>query len=658
MSKLTLGNQIRIAFTTLVVIILLCSTIFSVISIVTDSVDMATTIALNEAEIAANKIDVGISEKIAVLETLAVQFSNGLARGSIDYPTLLNYLILQSESRENLGDLYFGTSNNILLSSNGWTPPADYNVLDRDWYVGATQTNGIYVTDAYVDTMSGDAIISISKQLFDSSNNTLGVLCVDIYLSEFHLELIELSSGDSGYVFIITYDGDIIAHPDKTYMPQINNTYNVKDISQTYGNIINVADGNLIQITNGSGEEYFSTVTSIDGTPFKIVSNYPTAEITTTIIEQVSMAVALLIGSILLVWVIINIMVKKFISPIEKVALALDEIKSGNLKVDTAHIDTPNVETANLVASLQVVSSTITAYINEIDNILSRFADGDFTVQPKQQYIGDFQMIKVSLENISLHLRELLSSTHASTSEISIGANQIATSAQDLAQLTINQCSLIMDFKQDTVGVAEDIISIIEEIDHSYEFANIMVGKASEGTKRGQDLVEAMHLISAANKDLIAGVKSIEGIADQTNLLALNAAIEAARAGDAGRGFAIVANEVRDLSTKTAEIVNNIYEMINANIESLSKGEDLVDLTVEALEDISGTSEQSLSVSKTVFESAINQKEALQRIIINVEKLEGEMGKNTGISQENVAISQELEAQLIGLESQLSNFNI
>ncbi|OOB78663.1 MAG: hypothetical protein BEN18_06600 [Epulopiscium sp. Nuni2H_MBin001] len=658
MKNLTLGKQIRLIFNGLVAIILLCTTALNITSIITDTKSTATIISLNKAEIASNQINKHFAEKIATIETLAIQFGKGLEQGTMDYDILLGYMIEQSDTRESVDELYFGAPDNTFLTSTGWVPGASFDTVNREWYTGAVNSNGVFISQQYTDAMTNTSVISVSSKITDSNGTVLGVLALDIYLDELQDELIELNSDNDGYVFMITYEGDILAHPNSAYMPTNTKFYNLSEIGSNYSDVLKVSADNVVEVTDASGEGYLSGLFPIDTAPFYIVSNYPTSYISDAIWDEVWICIWLQIISMLVVWGVIVIIVKKYIDPLTEVSKALDEIKVGNLEVDTHHINRSNVEIRHLAASVEVVSSTMTSYIQEIDEILASFANGNFRAEPTQQYIGDFSKIRSSLINISTHLRELLSNIYSSTAEISVGANHISESAQELAQLTIDQCALITDFKQDTVGVATDIINIIEDMDKSYEYASVMADKAGEGKKQGEKLVDAMQSISAANHDLIDVIKSIEAVADQTNLLALNAAIEAARAGDAGRGFAIVANEVRDLSSKTAEIVGNIYGMINANIDSLEKGEKLVEVTVIALEDIGNASEQTLSVSKQVFESAVVQKDALTRIISDVERLETEMAKNTGISEENVAISEELEAQLIGLENQLANFEV
>ncbi|OOB76845.1 MAG: hypothetical protein BEN19_03750 [Epulopiscium sp. Nuni2H_MBin003] len=658
MKKRTLGNQIRIAFSGVVVIILLISTIFNIASIVSDTISTASTTAVNEAKIAANGINTSITEKTALIEGLAIQFGSGIENGIIDEDILQEYLLLQVERLDSILDIYFSTPSNSIIGTTGWSPYLDFDITVRPWYIGAISTSGVYISDPYLDVATNIPSITLSKHVQYTNGQTIGVLAIDISLADMRDELLNLSAGNDGYVFMINEEGTIVLHPNEEYMPKEDSTFNIASISTSYADLLNQVEGVISKVINYQGDAYYSAVRTIPDTPFKIVANYSASAVSDAIWSEIFMSVVLTVGSLLLVMIVIQLIVKKYISPLESVVGALDQIKNGNLNVQTSNIATPNQEIEKLVLSLQVVSSTITLYINEIDQVLDAFASGNFTKNPKQNYIGDFGKIKISLLNISQQLAELLSNTQLSANEISVGTKKIAASAQTLSVTTVEQGSLITDFKQDTVQVAEDIINIIADIDKSYELTDTMTNKALIGTEKGKNLANAMQLISTSIHELTEVIKSIEDIASQTNLLALNAAIEAARAGEAGKGFAIVASEVRELSNKSTAIVNDIYGMINENIELLGKGEELVTIAVEALDDIASASVETRHVSKQVSDSAVNQKESLNRIIINVEQLESEMTKNVAISQENVSISEDLEVQLENLKQQLSKFVI
>ncbi len=296
--------------------------------------------------------------------------------------------------------------------------------------------------------------------------------------------------------------------------------------------------------------------------------------------------------------------------------------------------------------------------IQEISLILSSFAEGDFTKKPSQNYIGDFRQIQGSLSEISLSLKTVLGNTGTSSTEVNQGAIQIADSAMELAALTQNQTSLLNDFQNNTMDATSKIIDALADIDTSHQIVKEMTATATNGKETAKQMVEAMKLITSSTQEISTVMDSIDSIATQTNLLALNASIEAARAGESGRGFTVVANEVRDLAAKTSVIVQEIYDIIDVNLNSVKQGEEMVNLTTVALEGIVEASTRSVEVSRSVRDDALHQKESLDGIVRGTEQLTAEISKNAGISEENVALSEELAAEAQVLKQQLDKFVI
>ena len=148
----------------------------------------------------------------------------------------------------------------------------------------------------------------------------------------------------------------------------------------------------------------------------------------------------------------------------------------------------------------------------------------------------------------------------------------------------------------------------------------------------------------------------IDSIAFQTNILALNAAVEAARAGDAGRGFSVVAEEVRRLATKTAGASKLTAELVEKNSDAVSDGMDAVNLTAQTLKtSVEGARQVSHKMDK-ISETSVQQADAITQIRKSVELISEIVQGNSATSEESAAASEELSAQAQLLKELVERF--
>ena len=299
--------------------------------------------------------------------------------------------------------------------------------------------------------------------------------------------------------------------------------------------------------------------------------------------------------------------------------------------------------------------------IDDVGRILGEMAGGNFAVDVRENesyYIGDFKVLSASLQSIHTNLVNVIRDISQVASQVDTSAERVSSGAQALAQGTTEQAASVDGLMENVTAITARIQTSAVRCGSASELVDQATGYAAEADTKMEQLTAATRNIDQSSAQISTIIKAIEDIAFQTNILALNAAVEAARAGSAGKGFSVVADEVRNLAAKSAEAAQNTNDLISRSIQSAKTGTESTDLAVSAMQDIDTCIQSIKTLMDEIAAASVQQSQMISLVENGIKEISAVVQDNSSAAEKSAAVSKELSQQARILNSLINRFRI
>ena len=299
--------------------------------------------------------------------------------------------------------------------------------------------------------------------------------------------------------------------------------------------------------------------------------------------------------------------------------------------------------------------------IDDVGRILGEMANGNLTVDVtvnESYYIGDFKALSASLQSIHTNLVHVIRDIAQVAGQVDTSAERVSSGAQALAQGTTEQAASVEGLMTNVTAITEQIQTSTVRCGSASELVDRANGYAAEADTKMEQLTAATRNINQSSTQIGTIIKTIEDIAFQTNILALNAAVEAARAGTAGKGFSVVADEVRSLAAKSAEAAQNTNELITRSIQSARTGTESTDMAVSAMRVINDCIQSIKSLMDEIAAASVQQSKMISLVESGIKEISTVVQDNSSAAEKSASVSLELSQQARTLSNLISRFRV
>lgn len=544
---------------------------------------------------------------------------------------IYNLYVNYAKTHPSISYIYLGTKEGGYIQWPEGNSKDKYDPRTRAWYTQAIENpDKVKRTGAYASFTGNVPIVSSSVTIKDKAGNVVGVQGVDVSLEALTQTINNIKIGETGYVILTDETGTILANPKN---PETN-FKTLKDLNvKAFADIDKMADKHFEVSLNG--KSYTVNVYVSPETHWKYIAMMDKSEIAESTKE-----IQRIIYLVMLIIVVIVIAISLFISraiakPLNASVHYLQQIGSGNLatEIPESMLKKGN-ETGAMLRAINAMKTDIQEMIGKIS--------------------GSAHIVSQS----ALNLKDSMDQTQKASAQITESIIQLSSAASDEA----NTVMMGSEKVEELGGAIDRVTASTQEIlelsrrtgelnQRGIVIVQELVGKFNSTLQSSEETAQAISQVSGSAGEISTILDTILEISAQTNLLALNAAIEASRAGEHGRGFSVVAAEIRKLAEQSAAAVKNISHIISSVNGQISNAVEAIGTSRELFSDQEQAVRETESIFHEIMVSVNSQMnkttEVDEHIQVMVEKrheLTDVFTNISAITEENAAITQDVSA--------------